>query len=409
MHKVLSLVLILIMSTSLLKAQDTINPQYQDTPNILTADSLYTLDSLSLINDIPYSSETNDYILIADSNNTKQNQTYSDETNDYNNSIDSTETTLPENNLNTINGYNYAIDSTENKLPNNSVNTVNDYTNSIDSTNSQLPNLNNTNNILIADSTNTQSPQTDTTTSSQPYNIVLEEDTAKHTPFLHPIAQARKESDSLSKQLQIYVTKLDSCNALYNAMTLERDSIQEQLDIVTKRYELTVHLRDSLVITNERYQKELLNTNSLLEDKVKAMTEKEKLLEEKEELYRNAMTNSTIDRTKFESEIKSKNTSIDAKAREIDYLQQDIDNKAQTLSAQKEDYERLAQERDRYIHLVDSLRAMVRTAELENVRKDEANKYLAMRAKEAEERVAKATSRKRKVRPIQGIAMQDIC
>ena len=56
--------------------------------------------------------------------------------------------------------------------------------------------------------------------------------------------------------------------------------------------------------------------------------------------------------------------------------------------------------------MVDSLNKLVREAELENVRKEEANKYLLQRAKDAEARVAEATNRKKKVRAIQGIAMR---
>jgi hypothetical protein len=70
------------------------------------------------------------------------------------------------------------------------------------------------------------------------------------------------------------------------------------------------------------------------------------------------------------------------------------------------DKEKLEAERNYYIHMVDSLRTIVRIAELENVRKEEANKYLAERARAAEERVAQATNRKKKVRPIQGVAMR---
>lgn len=76
------------------------------------------------------------------------------------------------------------------------------------------------------------------------------------------------------------------------------------------------------------------------------------------------------------------------------------------LNANGVDKEKLEAERNYYIHMVDSLRALVRIAELENVRKEEANKYLAERAKAAEERVAVATNRKKKVRPIQGVAMR---
>ena len=70
------------------------------------------------------------------------------------------------------------------------------------------------------------------------------------------------------------------------------------------------------------------------------------------------------------------------------------------------DQNKIEADRDHYRHLVDSLNRLVRTAELENVRKEEANKYLLQRAKDAEARVSEATNRKKKVRAIQGIAMR---
>lgn len=70
------------------------------------------------------------------------------------------------------------------------------------------------------------------------------------------------------------------------------------------------------------------------------------------------------------------------------------------------DQNKIEADRDHYRYLVDSLNRLVREAELENVRKDEANKYLMQRAKDAEARVAEATNRKKKVRAIQGIAMR---
>ena len=76
------------------------------------------------------------------------------------------------------------------------------------------------------------------------------------------------------------------------------------------------------------------------------------------------------------------------------------------LSSNGVDKEKLEAERNHYIRLVDSLRAEVRIAEIEAVRKEEANKYLAERARAAEEKVSTATNRKKKVRPIQGVAMR---
>lgn len=78
----------------------------------------------------------------------------------------------------------------------------------------------------------------------------------------------------------------------------------------------------------------------------------------------------------------------------------------QILSSNGVDKEKLEAERNYYIRMVDSLRAVVRLAELENVRKEEANRYLEERARAAEEKVSAATNKKKKVRPIQGIAMR---
>ena len=76
------------------------------------------------------------------------------------------------------------------------------------------------------------------------------------------------------------------------------------------------------------------------------------------------------------------------------------------LSANGVDKLKLESECNYLLHMVDSLRALVRVAEIEAVRREEANKYLAERARSAEEKVAAATNRKKKVRPIQGVAMR---
>lgn len=76
------------------------------------------------------------------------------------------------------------------------------------------------------------------------------------------------------------------------------------------------------------------------------------------------------------------------------------------LTANGVDKEKLEAERNYLNRMVDSLRAQVRISEIEAVRKEESNKYLAERAKAAEDKVAAATSRKKKVRPIQGVAMR---
>ena len=184
------------------------------------------------------------------------------------------------------------------------------------------------------------------------------------------------------------------------------DSNDVVLATLRRRMRDLIMLKDSLISANDLFQRELKEKNALMAEQKLAMEEKERLVAEKEELYRQALTNSSIDKAKWEGELKAKETSIDAKSREIAYLQKDIDAKEVTLQSQRENYSHLLIEKEHYRHLVDSLQKRVSAVELENIRKQEENKYLAQKAKDAEEKAVITLNKKKKVRPIQGIAMR---
>jgi len=189
-------------------------------------------------------------------------------------------------------------------------------------------------------------------------------------------------------------------------LTRQIDSNQVLQATMRHRVRDLVMLKDSLIAANDLYQKELQEKNRLLTEQMTAMQEKERLVAEKEELYRQALTNSTVDKAKWEGELKAKEASIEAKSKEIEFLQKDIDSKEGTLISQREIYMNLLTEKEHYRHLVDSLQRRVNAAEIENIRKQEENKYLAQKAKDAEEKAAITLNKKKKVRPIQGIAMR---
>lgn len=198
--------------------------------------------------------------------------------------------------------------------------------------------------------------------------------------------------DDLRNQVSILTRQLDSAVVL-------------QVEMRHRMHELE-SLKDSLISANDLYQRELKEKNDMMSDQVKALQEKEKLLAEKEDLYRQAMTSSTVDKAKFDGELRAKEASIEAKAREIEFLQKGIDAKEVTLQAQRENYTHLLTEKEYYRHLVDSLQKRVNAIEIENIRKQEENKYLQQKAKEAEEKAAITLNKKKKVRPIQGIALR---
>ena len=196
------------------------------------------------------------------------------------------------------------------------------------------------------------------------------------------------------------------CQSQLEALNSRLDSNEVLLATLRRRMNDLVMLKDSLIAANDLFQRQLQEKNRLMDEQKAAMQEKERLVAEKEELYRQALTNSTVDKAKWEGELKAKEASIDAKSREIAYLQKDIDAKESTLQSQRENYSHLLTEKEYYRHLVDSLQKRVNAVEYENIRKQGENKYLAQKAKDAEEKAAITLNKKKKVRPIQGIALR---
>lgn len=196
------------------------------------------------------------------------------------------------------------------------------------------------------------------------------------------------------------------CQSQLEALNSRLDSNEVLLATLRRRMNDLVMLKDSLIAANDLFQRQLQEKNRLMDEQKAAMQEKERLVAEKEELYRQALTNSTVDKAKWEGELRAKEASIDAKSREIAYLQKDIDAKESTLQSQRENYSHLLTEKEYYRHLVDSLQKRVNAVEYENIRKQEENKYLAQKAKDAEEKAAITLNKKKKVRPIQGIALR---
>ena len=216
---------------------------------------------------------------------------------------------------------------------------------------------------------------------------------------VEPVVAVDTQWVDMPDSLAIYRSQVESLNRRLDSNHVLQAELRNRLHNL-------IILKDSLIASNDLYQKEVQEKNKLVSEQMAAMKEKEKLLAEKEELYRQAMTSSYVDKAKWEGELKAKETSIDAKSREIAYLQKDIDAKELTLKSQRENYEHLLTEKEYYRHLVDSLQKRVNAVELENVRKQEENKYLAQKAKDAEEKAAISLNKKKKVRPIQGIAMR---
>lgn len=220
------------------------------------------------------------------------------------------------------------------------------------------------------------------------------------------LAECQRRLDSTSSALEI-------CNLRYGQQS---DSIALQAIEIVKLHNETErlngnikhlqHLRDSLIVANSSYMAQLQEKNDLLQQTINAMNEREILFNEKENIYKEALANNNINTTKLEGEINAKNVSIEAKNTQIEMLQHSIDEKDSTLAQQQASHQRLIEEKEHFMAVADSLRERIFEADKKLIQINEQLKYTEQRAKDAEARIAQATSRKKKVSAIQGIALK---
>lgn len=118
---------------------------------------------------------------------------------------------------------------------------------------------------------------------------------------------------------------------------------------------------DSLILVNQDLQEQVKK----LEQQVERLEEKQQFYEEKESFY-----------------------------------------KMEMMRDLRETNEKLIDEREKYLHLSDSLRNNLIEAEKTIIRSNEELKYTQQRALDAEAKISAATSKKKKVCAIQGIAMK---
>lgn len=208
--------------------------------------------------------------------------------------------------------------------------------------------------------------------------------------------------DSLSSEIRKLKKNFEVIDSLNDVISSIREINDKQLGRIIRLEQLC----DSLFVSNASFQKRLEEKNALLEEKISALQEKEQLFAEKEKLYQDAISNSNVDKVKLEGLVNAKNVSIDAKTREIEYLQKSIVDKETSLDKQMADYQKASIERERYRLLSDTLRMKLNEAERTILKTTEALKYTEQRAREAEAQIKQATNKKKKVRVIQGLALR---
>lgn len=189
---------------------------------------------------------------------------------------------------------------------------------------------------------------------------------------------------------------------------LKVDSVEgrQRYEKLSTQYRFLQTLNDTLRLQNISIQRQLNEKNVMLERQIAILKEKEEIFAEKELLYKEAINTSDVDKAKLAGNVELKNESLRGKEKEISYLQKSINERDSALLTRDRYVEELISEKNKYYNLSDTLQKQLTEAEKKLLKINEELKYTQKRAKEAEEKIAMSTHRKKKVRVIQGLAMK---
>lgn len=187
---------------------------------------------------------------------------------------------------------------------------------------------------------------------------------------------------------------------------IELGKISDRLDRLKRREEELVPLNEALNRKIVELGAEVHAKNTYLEEQLRIQKEKEQLFAEKEQIYKDAINSSLIDKVKLEGLISAKDSRLDGKEREIDLLQLSIDEKNRDIQSRNGEIQKIVNDKAMADRHIDSLRTTLTEAEKNLIKTGEQLKYSELKLKDCEGRYANVTNKKKKTRVVQGFAVK---
>lgn len=196
-------------------------------------------------------------------------------------------------------------------------------------------------------------------------------------------------------------------------LSYELDSLNRMVHILSARIDQLQQREDELVPLNEALNRKIVELgaelhakNLFLEEQIRLQKDKEQLFAEKEQIYKDAVNSSLIDKVKLEGLISAKDSRLEGKEREIGLLQQSIDEKNRDIAGRNSEIQKIIADKAAADRRIDTLRTTLTETEKNLVRTGEQLKYTELKLKDCENRYSSVTNKKKKTRVVQGFAIK---
>jgi len=198
--------------------------------------------------------------------------------------------------------------------------------------------------------------------------------------------QTKQQVDSLLLLVSEYQTRL--INDGKRADTLESQRIQITQQLI-------------------KYKEEMLKLSTHLEEKLQQLREKEFKVADCEIKLREAQSAASLNQARLEGRIDVNTTKVEAKDREIAYLQQSIKEKDRIITEKTDELAAYYKEKSSSVQIIDSLSRKLNLKELEFIKVSERLKIIEAQYNEMVAVRTAAQNKKKKIRFLQGVGLKN--
>jgi hypothetical protein len=196
--------------------------------------------------------------------------------------------------------------------------------------------------------------------------------------------------------------------------TRDVDSLQMVISQLQAQLNMTRTLADSLDVMRLRAKQDLLDIKQQmlvistdLEAKLQLLREKEFQLNDCQIKLREAQSAASLNQARLEGRIDVNVTKVEAKDREIAYLQESIKEKDRIISEKSAELATYYRDKSNSLRVIDSLARTLNSRELELVKVTERLKIIESQYNAMLEQRTAAQNKKKKVRFVQGVGLKN--
>lgn len=246
------------------------------------------------------------------------------------------------------------------------------------------------------------------------------------SPFMAMAQETEDKTDSLyaarlmETNLELF-SQIDSLTQLIkqvNGSNSEQkaaiDSLQQSITFLQAEMAVSAVRTDTLEMQRLRTRQELLklkeqqlSMSTALEARLQELREKEFQLTDCQVRLREAQAAASLNQAKLEGRIDVNETRVEAKDREIAYLQESIKEKDRIIAEKTNELAGTYREKGNSLRIVDSLARTLNAKELELVKVSERLRIIESQYNELVAQRTAAQNKKKKVRFVQGVGLKN--